>query len=69
MEMINFSFIVLFHDNNSTDYVIESILSQAVEGDEIIVVNDHSKSENLQIFNRVKKEIKIIHSDVKGNRG
>ena len=67
--MINFSYIVLFHDNNSTDYVIDSILCQSVPGDEIIVVNDHSHHENLHIFDRFADSIRIIHSDRKGNRG
>lgn len=67
--MINFSFIVLFHDNNSTDYVIDSILRETIDGDEIIVVNDHSQKENLQMLERFQKSIKIVHSDQKGNRG
>lgn len=67
--MINFSYIVLFHDNNSTDCVIDSILSQSILGDEIIVVNDHSKKENLNIFHRFSDLITIVHSDRKGNRG
>lgn len=67
--MIKFSFIVLFHDNNSTDYVIDSILRQSIPGDEIIIVNDHSKKENLHIFDRFINFIKIVNSDRKGNRG
>lgn len=69
-QMITFSFIVLFHDNNSTDYVINSILDQSIEGDEIIIVDDHSKSENIHnMFEQFGDSIKIIHSDRKGNRG
>lgn len=67
--MIKFSFIVLFHNNNSTDCVIDSILSQSIEGDEIIIVNDHSQIENLHIFERFANSIQIVHSDRKGNRG
>lgn len=67
--MINFSFIVLYHDNNSTDYVIESILSEFIFGDEIIVVDDHSQIENLHIFDRFNDSIRIVHSDRVGNRG
>lgn len=67
--MINFSFIVLFHDNNSTDYVIDSILSQSITGDEIIIVNDHSQSKNLHIFDRFADSVQIVHTDRKGNRG
>lgn len=67
--MINFSFIVLFHNNNSIDYVIDSILSQSILGDEIIIVNDHSKKENLNIFHRFFDSITIVHSDRMGNRG
>lgn len=67
--MVNFSFIVLFHDNNSTDCVIDSILEQMTEDDEIIIVNDHSKKENLQMFIRFGNLIRIVNSDKKGNRG
>lgn len=67
--MINFSFIVLFHNNNSTDFVIDSILSELVFGDEIIVVDDHSQIENLRIFDRFDNSIRIVHSDRIGNRG
>lgn len=67
--MINFSYIVLFHDNNSTDYVIDSILSQSIPGDEIIIVNDHSKSENLAMFQRFDDSVTLVHSDKVGNRG
>lgn len=67
--MIKFSFIVLFHNNNSTDYVIDSILQEFIPGDEIIVVDDHSQTESLHIFDRFEGLIHIVHSDRTGNRG
>lgn len=67
--MINFSFIVLFHNNNMTDYVIDSIIGQLIPGDEIIVVDDHSSIEYLHMFDRFEGKIRIVHSDRHGNRG
>ena len=67
--MINFSFIVLFHDNNSTDHVIDSILNEFMSGDEIIIVDDHSHVENLRMFSRFENMLRIVHSDRAGNRG
>lgn len=67
--MISFSFIVLFHNNNATDCVIDSIISQSIPEDEIIVVDDHSLSENLHMFDRFEGMIQMVHSDRCGNRG
>lgn len=67
--MINFSFIVLFHNNNATDCVINSILDQFLSGDEIIIVNDHSTDESLQILTPFKDSVKIVNTDRQGNRG
>ena len=67
--MINFSYVVLFHNNNSTDCVIETILEQSIDGDETILVNDHSDNDNLRMFDRFLDRIKIVHTDRKGNRG
>lgn len=67
--MVCFSYIVLFHNNNAIDCVIDSIISQSMPEDEIIVVDDHSSSENLQILDHFENMIKIVHSDRKGNRG
>lgn len=68
-QMICFSFIVLFHNNNMTDCVIDSIITQSIPGDEIIVVDDHSSCENLHMFDRFDGMIQIVHSDQQGNRG
>lgn len=67
--MINFSYVVLFHNNNSTDCVVETILNQSIDGDEIILVNDHSDNDNLRMFDRFLGQIIIVHTDLKGNRG
>lgn len=67
--MIKFSFIVLFHNNDATDCVIDSILEQTIPGDEIIVVNDHSSEKRLKIFDRFDDKIMIVHSNRHGNRG
>lgn len=66
--MINFTFIVLFHNNSHTDKVIDAILKQTISGDEIIVVNDNSSIDYLKIFDRFGNLIKIINSDRSGNR-
>lgn len=66
--MVKFSFIVLFHNNSHTDRVIDSIIPQMEADDEIIVVDDNSTSKNLKMFDRFKGKIRIIHSDISGNR-
>lgn len=66
--MINFSFIILFHNNSHTDVVIDAIMEQMIEGDEIIVVNDHSDQKYLSILNRFGNDIKLIHSNRAANR-
>ena len=50
MLMINFSFIILFHNNSHTDIVIDAIKEQMIEGDEIIIVNDHSEKSYLSVL-------------------
>ena len=66
--MINFSFVVLFHNNSHTDKVIQSILEQMVNNDEIIVVNDNSTSQNLKMFDKFGDKIFMVHSNKSGNR-
>ena len=66
--MINFSFIILFHNNSHTDIVIDAIKEQMIEGDEIIIVNDHSEKSYLSVLKRFGNDIKLVHSDCTGNR-
>lgn len=67
--MKNFSIVVLCH-NNKLEWVLDAILRQRIDGDEIIVVNDHSDKEyidKLQPYLRLD-DIKLIDSDLVGNR-
>lgn len=68
MLMTNFSFIILFHNNSHTDIVIDAIMEQMIEGDEIIVVDDHSEQEFLSSLERFGNNILLIHSDRTANR-
>ena len=67
--MIRFSYVVLFHNNTNTDRVVDSILEQFLDGEEIIIVDDHSDKQSLNMFDRFGSAIQIVHTDIAGNRG
>ena len=68
--MENISIIVLFHNNERFDIVIDALLKQRHEGDEIIIVNDHSSSDFLKVLQNLKteKDVTVINSDIVANR-
>lgn len=68
--MKNISIIVLFHNNENFDIVIDALLKQKIADDEIIIVNDHSDPQHLEALNRYTNNlnIHIINSDKRGNR-
>ncbi len=64
------SVIFLCHNNFDIDICINSVISQLKSTDEIIVVDDHSNSNTLNKLKKFESEkiIKLILSDMKGNR-
>ena len=68
--MTNFSIIILFHNNGHFHLIIDALLKQRKNGDEIIIVNDHSDEEHLWKLNPYigLKNVGIVNSDLKGNR-
>ncbi len=59
-----FSIIVLFHNNNHTDLVLKSLLKQVKANDEIVIVDDHSSKESLEIFTPYLSNpyVRLIHA-------
>lgn len=68
--MEKLSIIILFHNNPRINMVIDSLIDQKLSDDEIIIVNDHSNPECLQILDRYRNNnsVSIISSDMAGNR-
>ncbi|MCH5165042.1 MAG: glycosyltransferase family 2 protein [Clostridiales bacterium] len=68
--MENISFIVLYHNNERFNIVIDALLKQRQDGDEIIIVNDHSDENHIKLLSKYDKEkdITVINSDVVANR-
>ena len=68
--MTNFSIIVLFHNNGHFHLIINTLLKQRIPGDEIIIVNDHSDEESLQILKPYERleSVAIVNANLKGNR-
>ena len=68
--MKTISIIVLFHNNDHIDIVINSLLKQKIDKDEIIIVNDHSDQVYINKLEKLYKDrgINIINSDQIGNR-
>ena len=64
------SIIVLFHNNDHFDMVINALLKQRINKDEIIIVNDNSDRIHLQELEKFRKVdgITIINADKAGNR-
>ena len=64
------SIIVLFHNNDHFDMVINALLKQKIDDDEIIIVNDNSDQIHLQEIEKFRKVdgITIINADKSGNR-
>ena len=67
---MSISIIVLFHNNNKFYLTMNSLTRQMESEDEIIIVDDHSDTDFLTQLKEYedKSSIKIIHSDMIGNR-
>ncbi len=70
MNNVSFSIIVLSHNNQHIDLVLNSIIAQTEVTDEIIVVDDHSEKVYLQNFETyiTNNNIKLIKAKKMGNR-
>lgn len=65
----NISFIIIFHNNNYINYIVNNIISYCIIGDEIIIVNDHSIL-NLDQSILESKFVKIVEAtQMINNRG
>lgn len=70
VDELSLSIIFLCHNNRCIDLCIESVLEQAMENDEIIVVDDNSEDETFSLLQNYFDENRIIliRSDKAGNR-
>ncbi len=68
--MMKLSVIVICHNNDGLNLVINAILKQRHKEDEIIIVNDNSDESHLSIIYQYKNEdnLIILNSDKIGNR-
>lgn len=68
--MENISIIVLFHNNERFNIVIDSLQKQRQKDDEIIIVNDHSDEKHLKSLEKYRdeKNISVINSNIAANR-
>ncbi|MDE7337334.1 MAG: glycosyltransferase family 2 protein, partial [Clostridia bacterium] len=68
--MENISIIVLFHNNERFNIVIDALLKQRQNGDEIIIVNDHSDKNYLKSLEKYNDEtnVTVISSNLAANR-
>ena len=68
--MMNFSIVVLFHNNARINLVIDALLRQKNVEDEIIVVNDNSSADYMKILDNYKnsENFYVVNSTLFGNR-
>ena len=57
--MDNITVIILFHNNNGINICLQAVLSQLEDGDEIILVNDHSEAAYLSEIDTFLKDPRI----------
>ena len=63
--MTKISIVVICHNNDRLNLVIDALLRQRITGDEIIIVNDNSDESHLNIllkYSNTEKKI-ILNSD------
>lgn len=68
--MDNISIIVLFHNNERFNIVIDALLKQRQNSDEIIIVNDHSDAKHLKSLEKYRNEtnVSVVSSNLTANR-
>ena len=66
--MRSLSIIILCHNNNYIDCVINSIKKQIQDTDEIIVVDDASSNQVKELIEKSSKNITVLHAKKVGNR-
>ena len=68
--MTKISIVVICHNNDRLNLVIDALLRQRITGDEIIIVNDNSDESHLNILLKYSNtdDLFILNSDQIGNR-
>jgi glycosyltransferase involved in cell wall biosynthesis len=64
----NISVIFLCHNNPHIKLCLDAAHGMMADGDEIIVVDDHSEQATLETLRSLQDKITLIHSHKKGNR-